>query len=69
MATTKTYTVTGMTCSHCVNAVSAEVRQLPGVTDVRVELSTGEVTVTGERPVDDDAFAAAVDEAGYQVAG
>ena len=68
MATTKTYTVTGMTCSHCVNAVSAEVGQIPGVTDVRVDLSTGVVTVTGEQPVDDDAVAAAVDEAGYEVA-
>ena len=68
MATTKTYTVTGMTCSHCVGAVSAEVGRIPGVTEVRVDLPTGVVTVTGERPVDDDAVAAAVDEAGYEVA-
>jgi copper ion binding protein len=68
MATTKNYAVTGMTCSHCVNAVSAEVGLLPGVTDVRVDLSTGVVTVTSEQPVDDDAVTAAVDEAGYEVA-
>jgi copper ion binding protein len=68
MTTTKTYTVTGMTCSHCVNAVSTEVGGLPGVTDVRVELSTGVVSVTGDQPVDDDAVAAAVEEAGYEVA-
>jgi copper ion binding protein len=68
MATTKAYTVTGMTCSHCVDAVSAEVRRIPGVTDVKVDLATGAVTVTSERPADDEAIAAAVDEAGYEVA-
>ena len=68
MATTKTYTVTGMTCSHCVEAVSAEVGQIPGVTAVHVDLSTGSVTVSSEQPADDAAVAAAVDEAGYAVA-
>ncbi|MGW4946491.1 heavy-metal-associated domain-containing protein [Actinoplanes sp. NPDC004185] len=67
MTTTKTYTVTGMTCSHCVGAVSAEVGRLPGVTDVRVDLATGAVTVTSDQPADDDAVTAAVDEAGYEV--
>ncbi len=68
MATTKTYTVTGMTCSHCVNSVSSEVKQIPGVTDVQVDLASGAVTVTSEQPLDDAAVAAAVDEAGYEVA-
>ena len=68
MATTKTYTVTGMTCSHCVNSVSAEVKRLPGVTDVHVDLAGGAVTVISEQPLDDAAVAAAVDEAGYEVA-
>jgi copper ion binding protein len=67
MTTTKTYKVTGMTCSHCVNAVSAEVGRIPGVTDVKVDLATGAVAVTGEH-LEDDAVAAAVDEAGYEVA-
>ena len=67
MATTKTYTVTGMTCAHCVNAVSAEVGQIPGVSGVKVDLVTGTVTVTSEQSTDDDAVAAAVDEAGYEV--
>ena len=67
--TTKTYAVTGMTCSHCVSAVDSEVRLIPGVTDVTVDLASGAVTVTSDRPVDDDAVAAAVDEAGYAVAG
>jgi copper ion binding protein len=66
--TTKTYTVTGMTCSHCVGSVSAEVGRLPGVSDVQVDLATGAVTVISDQPVDDEAVAAAVDEAGYEVA-
>ena len=66
---TMTYTVTGMTCSHCVNAVSTEVGRLPGVTGVQVDLATGSVTVTSEQTLDDDAVRAAVDEAGYELAG
>ena len=66
--TTQAYTVTGMTCSHCVNSVSTEIKQIPGVTDVQVELSSGSVTVTSDQPVDEDAVAAAVDEAGYELA-
>ena len=65
---TATYTVTGMTCAHCVNAVSDEVGALPGVTAVEVDLDSGAVTVTSDQPLDDDAVAAAVDEAGYALA-
>jgi copper chaperone len=60
----KTWLVTGMTCGHCVAAVTAEVSAVPGVTDVQVDLATGRVVVTGEG-VSDDAVRAAVDEAGY----
>jgi copper chaperone len=67
--TTATYQVTGMTCSHCVNSVSAEVGALPGVRDVAVDLQTGAVTVTSDQPLDADAVAAAVEEAGYEVVG
>ena len=63
-----TYTVTGMTCDHCVRAVSAEVAKVPGVTDVDVDLATGWVRVTSDAPVDDEAVEAAVEEAGYEVA-
>jgi copper chaperone len=65
MSETTTYTVTGMTCGHCVNAVSAEVGKLPGVSDVAVDLAAGTVTVTSEAPLDSQAVRAAVDEAGY----
>jgi copper ion binding protein len=65
--TTNTYRVTGMTCEHCVRAVTQEVGALESVTDVRVDLASGDVTVTSERPLSDADVAAAVDEAGYQV--
>jgi len=65
---TQTYTVTGMTCSHCVNSVGSEIGQIPGVTDVQVDLASGTVTVISDQPVDDTAVAAAVDEAGYELA-
>jgi copper ion binding protein len=67
--TTATYTVTGMTCGHCVSAVTEEVTQVPGVTAVDVDLASGRLTVTSDAPVDDDAVRAAVDEAGYELAG
>ena len=67
--TTATYTVTGMTCGHCVSAVTEEVTAVPGVTAVDVDLASGRLTVTSDAPVDDDAVRAAVDEAGYALAG
>ncbi len=66
---TSTYTVTGMTCGHCVSAVSEEVTAVPGVTAVDVDLASGRLTVTSDAPVDDDAVRAAVDEAGYELTG
>ena len=63
------YTVTGMTCGHCVAAVRAEVGKVANVTDVDVDLETGAVTVHSTGPIDAAAVAAAVDEAGYEVAG
>jgi copper chaperone len=67
--TTATYTVVGMTCGHCVTAVTEEVEQVPGVTGVDVDLDSGGLTVTSDAPVDEAAVRAAVEEAGYQVAG
>jgi copper ion binding protein len=65
---TTTYTVTGMTCGHCVQAVTDEVSALDGVERVDVELSSGAVTVVSTEAVALDAIAAAVDEAGYALA-
>ncbi|AIJ23336.1 heavy-metal-associated domain-containing protein [Amycolatopsis methanolica] len=63
----QTYTVTGMTCEHCVRSVTEEVREIDGVTGVAVDLPTGRVTVTSEKELTTDAVRAAVEEAGYQL--
>lgn len=65
-ADTRIYTVAGMTCGHCVAAVSDEVRGVRGVQDVEVDLDSGRLAVRGDG-VDPDAVRAAVDEAGYEV--
>jgi copper ion binding protein len=65
--TTTTYQVKGMTCGHCVSAVSEELRRIDGVSDVEVDLATGNVVVSSEAPIEDEAVRAAVDEAGYEV--
>jgi copper chaperone len=64
----RTYTVTGMTCDHCVRSVEEEVGEVAGVRAVEVELASGLLTVSGER-FSDDAVRGAVAEAGYRVAG
>ena len=66
MSDSRSYTVTGMTCSHCVSSVTEEVREIPGVENVDVVLETGAVTVTSSQALD-DAVKAAVEEAGYQL--
>ena len=69
---TETYAVTGMTCGHCVSAVTDEVGALPGVESVAVDLVAGgesAVTVTSVAGVDVEAVRAAVDEAGYVLVG
>lgn len=65
---TQSYTVSGMTCGHCVASVTEEVSEVPGVESVDVTLETGALTVTSAEPVDDAAIRAAVEEAGYQLA-
>jgi copper chaperone CopZ len=64
-----TYTVTGMTCGHCVASVTEEISEIDGVTDVAVDLPTGAVRVTSTKPLDSADVRAAVEEAGYQLAG
>ena len=71
--TSATYQVTGMTCGHCVRAVTGELKNIGGVSDVAVDLVPGgrsAVTVTSDAPLAARAVAAALDEAGdYQLAG
>ncbi|QJY44441.1 heavy-metal-associated domain-containing protein [Pseudonocardia broussonetiae] len=66
--TEHTWTVTGMTCEHCVASVTEEITEIDGVTAVAVDLPTGAVTVRSTAPLDEDAVRAAVVEAGYVVA-
>ncbi|GHE37866.1 copper chaperone [Streptosporangium violaceochromogenes] len=63
-----TYTVTGMTCGHCVSSIKEEVGEVPGVTGVDVDLAGGRVEVFAD-PFDDAAVRAAIQVAGYQVVG
>lgn len=64
---TRTIAVAGMTCDHCVRAVTAEVSKISGVERVDVDLASGAVTVVSAEPVGLDVLAAAIDEAGYEV--
>lgn len=69
---TQTFQVTGMTCGHCVTAVTEELEAIAGVRDVQIELVPGAastVTVSSEHDLDRAAVAAAVDEAGYELVG
>ena len=68
MSTTSTWTVTGMTCGHCVASVTEELLEVDGVETVEVDLPQGAVTVTSAGPVERADVAAAVDEAGYALA-
>jgi copper chaperone len=65
--TEATYSVTGMTCDHCVRAVQSEVGKLAGVASVAVDLAAGRITVQSEEPVDAAAVRAAVEEAGFEL--
>ena len=65
---TASYLVTGMTCQHCVHAVTEEVSAVSGVSEVTVDLDTGRLTVVSSAEVPYAAIASAVDEAGYALA-
>ena len=68
MSVQATFTVSGMTCGHCVQAVTDEIGAIEGVESVDVELSNGAVTVVSAEPLSQQTVAAAVDEAGYALA-
>lgn len=64
--------IAGMTCQHCVKAVTSEVAKIDGVLDVRVTLDAGaisHVSIASEAPLDPEALRAAIDEAGYDLVG
>lgn len=69
---TQSFTIVGMTCDHCIAAVTEEVSRVAGVREVTVDLVPGAVsivTITSDLPVSEDDVRAAVDEAGYDLAG
>ncbi len=67
--TSTTYKVSGMTCDHCVRAVTTELIMLPGVRSVDIDLGEGAVTVTSDEPLDPEVVREAIDEAGYVLEG
>lgn len=68
MSVTNEYLVSGMHCSHCASSVTEEVSALTGVTDVKVDLDSGQLIVTSETDIPFQSIEAAVYEAGYSVA-
>jgi copper chaperone len=67
MSSSTTHRVRGMTCDHCVRAVTDELKAIEGVTRVEVDLAAGEVTVAGDPEPTVDQVREAVDEAGYEL--
>jgi copper chaperone len=68
MTDTRSFTVRGMTCEHCVRSVTEEVQDLAGVRHVAVDLTSGRLRVTSDEPLSDTDVRSAVEEAGYQLA-
>lgn len=66
-SSTRTITVEGMTCEHCVAAVQEELGGIDGVRQVDVDLGSGAVDIRSDAPLTDEQIRAAVDEAGYSV--
>ena len=62
-----TINVSGMTCGHCVSAVTMELSLLPSVTEVDVDLESGQVTITSDTALELAQLATAIDEAGYEL--
>jgi len=62
-----TINVSGMTCGHCVSAVTMELSLLPSVTEVDVDLESGQVTITSDAALEQEQLATAIDEAGYEL--
>jgi copper chaperone len=66
-AVSETFTIAGMTCGHCVQAVTSELRKLDGVLRVDVDLTSGTAAVQSSTALDPGDVAAAIDEAGYEL--
>jgi copper ion binding protein len=64
---TQKLTIEGMTCMHCVKHVDEALREIDGITSVKVDLKTNSAVIELSKPVDAATIKAAVDEAGYKV--
>jgi copper chaperone len=67
MSITREYVVSGMHCHHCVSSITEEVSAVGGVTDVKVDLGSGQLIVVSDAEIPFESIEAAVDEAGYSV--
>ena len=67
MSVTREYLISGMHCHHCVSSVTEEVAAVSGVTDVRIDLGSGQLVVVSDDEIPFESIEAAVDEAGYSV--
>jgi copper chaperone len=65
----KVIDVKGMTCGHCVNSVTTELKKIAGVSEIEVDLATGKVTIQARNEIDEAVIAEAIDEAGYELVG
>lgn len=59
------YAVSGMACDHCVQMITAEVSQVPGITEVAIDLDAERLSVVSTQSIADEVVIAAIDEAGY----
>ena len=64
--TTTVFSVPGMTCGHCKQAVTTEVGKIVGVSSIDVDLDTKKVTVTSSEPLAWSDLVSAIDEAGFE---
>ena len=63
----KSIKIKGMSCQHCVMAVTKALQEIDGVKDVRVDLERGEAAFNEEKPVDPEIIRAHIEKAGYEV--
>ena len=59
--------VIGMTCDHCINAVTDELTKIPSVTEVKIDLDSGVVGITSDSELDQLEITTAIEEAGYEL--
>ena len=63
----RTVKIEGMSCQHCVKAVTKALEAIPGVTDVKVDLARGEASFEEAQPVDEQTLRERIRKAGYRL--